>query len=121
MDVRRVVTGHTPQNRAIVVSDDDVSMMAVGGMGSGTALIWGRDDPGQFPDDGAPMPISGMLPPPGGSLCAVWELAPEDNEFDEMITSGLAPWSDASEPGMNRTPTLDYIIVLEGVIGLELD
>jgi hypothetical protein len=31
MEVRRVVTGHSAQNKAIVVSDDQISMMPIGG------------------------------------------------------------------------------------------
>jgi hypothetical protein len=54
-------------------------------------------------------------------MCAVWELAPEGDEFDTFVARALMPWSDPDEPGMHRTATLDYDIVLEGVIGLELD
>lgn len=52
---------------------------------------------------------------------AVMELAPEGDEFDEFVRSALAPWADPDEPGMHRTATIDYDIVLEGTIGLELD
>ena len=49
------------------------------------------------------------------------ELAPEGDEFHEFVRSALAPWADPEEPGMHRTATMDYEIVLEGTIGLELD
>jgi quercetin dioxygenase-like cupin family protein len=51
----------------------------------------------------------------------MWQLAPEGDEFHKFVAQALTPWSDATEPGMHRTATLDYDIVLEGVIGLELD
>jgi mannose-6-phosphate isomerase-like protein (cupin superfamily) len=121
MKIRRVVTGHTPEDQAIVVSDDLVATMSIGDKGSEIALIWGRDDPGQFPDDGKERPISSAFPPPSGCRCAMWQLAPEGDEFHEFVAQALTPWSDANEPGMHRTATLDYDIVLEGVIGLELD
>jgi mannose-6-phosphate isomerase-like protein (cupin superfamily) len=49
------------------------------------------------------------------------ELAPEDNEFHEFVRAALGPWADPDERGMHRTATMDYDIVLEGIIGLELD
>jgi mannose-6-phosphate isomerase-like protein (cupin superfamily) len=49
------------------------------------------------------------------------ELAPGGDEFHEYVRSTLAPWSDPDEPGMHRTPSMDYDVVLEGTIGLELD
>jgi quercetin dioxygenase-like cupin family protein len=54
-------------------------------------------------------------------LLAVMELAPESNEFHEFVLTALEPWADPDEPGMHRTATMDYDIVLEGIIGLELD
>jgi len=121
MKVRRIVTGHTPGGQSVVASDDQVATMPVGGNGTGVALLWGRDDHGDFPDDGGPQPMATSFPPVGGCACAIWELAPEDDEFDDFIVQALEPWADANEPGMHRTATLDYDIVLEGVIGLELD
>jgi hypothetical protein len=36
MGVRRVVTGHTPDGVAVVVSDEEVALMAIGDRGSAT-------------------------------------------------------------------------------------
>ena len=44
MAVRRIVTGHTPDGAAIVVSDDEVAPIAIGDRGSATTLLWGRQD-----------------------------------------------------------------------------
>jgi hypothetical protein len=60
-------------------------------------------------------------PPPGGCSLAVMELAPGGNDFDEFVRTALAPWADHDEPEMRRTATMDYDIVLDGIIGLELD
>jgi mannose-6-phosphate isomerase-like protein (cupin superfamily) len=121
MAVRRVVTGHTPEGGAVVVSDGEVSSMLIGDRGSATTRLWGRDDPGLFPDDGSQPSMSAAFPHPGGCALAVMELAPEGDEFHEFIRSALAPWADPEEPGMHRTATMDYDVVLEGTIGLELD
>jgi mannose-6-phosphate isomerase-like protein (cupin superfamily) len=119
--MRRVVTGHTEDGRAIVVSDGEPDRIPIGERGTATTLIWGREDPGRFPDDGTQPPVSTIFPPPGGSSIAVMELAPGGDEFHEFVSTALAPWADPDVPGMHRTATMDYDVVLEGTIGLELD
>jgi hypothetical protein len=47
-----VATGH-PEGVAVVVSDDEVASIPIGGFGSATTQLWWRDDPGRFPDDGS--------------------------------------------------------------------
>ena len=121
MGVRRVVTGHTLEGAAVVVSDEEVASMPIGDRGSGAALLWGRDDPARFPDDGRQPAMSAAFPPPGGSGLAVMELAPEGDEFHEFVRRALSPWADPDEPGMHRTATIDYDVVLAGTVGLELD
>jgi mannose-6-phosphate isomerase-like protein (cupin superfamily) len=121
MGIRRVVTGHTPQGKAVVISDDEVAALPVGERGAGVTIVWGRDDPGRFPDDGSPSVLSAAFPPLGGCACAVMELAPEGDDFHEWVRDGLKPWSDPDDPGMHRTATLDHDLVVEGVVGLELD
>jgi mannose-6-phosphate isomerase-like protein (cupin superfamily) len=119
--MRRVVTGHTEDGRAIVVSDGEVDRIPIGDSGTATALIWGRDDPGHFPDDGSQPSVSSIFPPPGGSSIALLELAPGSDEFHEFVSTMLAPWADPDTPGMHRTATMDYDLVLEGTVVLELD
>ena len=93
--VRRVVTGHTPAGEAIVVSDDEVAPIPIGAEGSATTLLWGRDDPGQFPDDGTQPAMGAAFPPPGGCAVAVMTLAPgAGTEFHEFVRDALPPWSD---------------------------
>ena len=121
MGVRRVVTGHNPEGVAIVVSDEEVTSMPVGDGGSSTTLLWGRDHIAQFPDDGALPAFKAPFPPPSGSRLAVWELAPHTDEFHTFVRDALAPWADSENPGMHRTPTVDYNTVLSGTVGLELD
>ena len=121
MGVRRVVTGHTPDGKSIIASDTEVDAIAIGELGSSTTLVWGRDDMAEFPDDGAPPPFEAGFPRPGGCAIAVMALAPEGDEFDEFVRTALVPWCDPDEPGMHRTATLDYDVVLEGTIGLQVD
>jgi mannose-6-phosphate isomerase-like protein (cupin superfamily) len=121
MSVRRVVTGHSPTGTAIVVSDEAVPSFPIGDRGSATTLLWGREDAGQFPDDGSQPTLSSLFPPPGGCGLAVMELAPAGDAFHEFVRSALAAYADPDAPGMHRTPTIDYDVVLTGTVGLELD
>jgi mannose-6-phosphate isomerase-like protein (cupin superfamily) len=121
MGIRRVVTGHSPDGTAVIVNDEEVAAFPIGGFGSATTLLWGRDDPARFPDDGARPPLAAVLPPPGGSRLSMMELAPRGDDFDHFVRDALAPWADPANPGMHRTPSIDYDIVLSGTVGLELD
>jgi mannose-6-phosphate isomerase-like protein (cupin superfamily) len=98
-----------------------VSAFPIGTDGSAVTLLWGRDGSPTFPDDGQPRPMAAGFPTPGGSAVAIMSIAPEGNDFHEFVADALTPWSDPDDPGMHRTATIDYDVVLEGVIGLELD
>lgn len=119
--MRRVVTGHTEAGVSIVVSDDEVPSIPIGDVGAAVTLVWGRDDPGRFPDVGGQPTVGAAFPPPGGCHIAVMELAPSGDDFDQFVNTALAEWADPDEPGMHRTATMDYDVVVEGTIGLELD
>jgi mannose-6-phosphate isomerase-like protein (cupin superfamily) len=121
MGVRRVVTGHTPAGTAVVSSDELVELMPLGDRGSATGALWFRGEVPQFPDDGREHRITSPFPPPGGCVVAMMEIAPDGDEFHEFVREGLAQWADPNEPGMHRTPTIDFEVVLEGSVGLELD
>ena len=105
--VRRVVTGHDAGGVAIVLQDDPIVKVKHGKSGVLTHL-WntkatpadirtgtGIDDPGAEPHITAP--------PPGGSRFVVIDYPPGN--------SGT----------MHRTETLDYVIVLEGEIDMDMD
>ena len=121
MGTRRVVTGHTPDGTAVIVSDEQIASYPIGALGSAVTSLWGRDDPPHFPDDGARPSISTAFPPVGGSRLAIMELAPRGDDFDEFVRDELATWADPKNPGMHRSPSIDYDIVLAGTVGLELD
>ena len=40
MAVRRVVTGHTAEGKAIIASDTEVEAITVGALGSATTVLW---------------------------------------------------------------------------------
>src|SRR3954466_8063233 len=119
--VRRVVTGHDERGRSRVVSDADADEY---GTPDGVLfhVLWGRDDVAHFPDRGIQPRWSGTFPPPGGCRLVVFELPPGDkNNLDGYVAENLREFADPVRPGMHVSPTTDFDIVLNGVVGLELD
>ena len=67
MDVRRVVTGHDADGKAVFVSDTAVAPVTLALLpGSEFHLLWGADEPPRFPDDGSEPPHVTYFPPLGG-------------------------------------------------------
>jgi hypothetical protein len=97
--VRRVVTGHDANGRAVVVHDD-----IRGTPDAWNTVVWTTDTSpanNNDPIDGASRPVATTSP--GGSICRYSEV-PAD--FDSH---------------MHRTLTLDFGIIIEGEIDMELD
>jgi quercetin dioxygenase-like cupin family protein len=110
---RRIVTGSDEHGRSYVVSDG----APPGATGFGELWLTAGGDPlAGLPSEGGP-PVR-LEPPPDGSSWRVFELPP-----DEVVAAFLAsqnvPAVEAS--GFHRTDTLDYVMVLDGEVTLELD
>jgi len=119
---RRVVTGHTPDGQAVIARADMVSPISLGASGSELYVLWGRDDTASFPDEGAQPPITDAFPPIGGCRTSIISIAPGGTEeFNVMVSTALAKYAEPDEPGMHRTASLDFDIVLSGQVVLELD
>ena len=133
--IRRVVTGHD-ENGASKVALDGVAprsdaFVHIPGMVS--RLIWATGPaPALPPDTGDPtVTVESIVPPQSGTRFLVVTFPPDSvfsaPDFDPAaaaaenlaISPGLA---ELFEPdGMHATPTIDYGIVLDGEIWLELD
>ena len=59
-----------------------------------------------------------LEPPPGGSTFRVFELPDDASVAEYLRAQGAAHGEDAS---FHRTNTLDYVVILDGEITLELD
>ena len=102
--IRRIVTGHDSNGKAIVTADQPIDA-AVSGVGASAAVLWKTViSPVDLTDasDGA-QKASGFAPPPQGSIFRVVEFPPNNPLH------------------MHATETIDYGIVLEGEINMDLD
>ena len=119
---RRVVTGHDALGRAVVASDEQVTAIPMGPAGSEAFVLWGRDDAASYPDDGSLPAFSGLFPPPGGCRASIITIAAGGSEeFNQFVSTAMAEYAEPGGPGMHRTPSLDFDIVLAGRLVLELD
>ncbi|MFF3334030.1 cupin domain-containing protein [Streptomyces sp. NPDC002888] len=133
--MRRVVTGHDEHGRSVVVSDGPVprSRRFTSLPGWVSALPWATE-PGEPVSRGGEDPtpkVTSLLPAPGGTRFVVLTMPPDsalrDPAFDPVAfdreqradSPGLAELMESD--GMHTTPTVDYGIVLEGEVVLELD
>ena len=135
IEPRLVVTGHTPDGAAVVVSDDRPEPVRVGLLpGSDFFLLWGTPDGGATVGelDAAPV-LRPYFPGPGGSRALFLRWAPHSSEPEppvapevvaaevaEKLPGLLDPFEDDGD-GMHTTDTVDYAICLEGELCLELD
>lgn len=136
--VRRIVTGEK-NGRSYVVSDGPVANTHdfVSVPGFRTTLAWMTHDVPQLPYDGTgtdPVAeITSMLPGPNGSCLIVVSFPPDSvmtsPDFDGAAAAaeqaqflpGLADSFDPDGSGMHITATVDYDIIIEGELWLELD
>ena len=133
--MRRVVTGHDENGKSVIVSDGPIprSRKFTTLPGWVSRVPWATDlgDPINRTGHDPTPKITSLLPAPGGTRFIVLTLPPDtamaDPAFDPVAfdreqradSPGIA---ELIEPdGMHATPTVDYGIVLQGDITLELD
>jgi mannose-6-phosphate isomerase-like protein (cupin superfamily) len=135
MGVRRVVTGHDASGKSVFVSDESVEPDSPVLMPAAEFYqLWGGDNTPHFPDDGSMPQWHTYFPPIGGFRFGLFtippEIAAEDQAFfnaEEAVADleaklpGLVGYMDPTDPGMHATDTIDFEVVLEGTVVLELD
>ena len=136
MDVRRVVTGHNGDGKAVFVSDETVAPVAPALLpGSEFHRLWGGDEPPSFPDDGSLPKHTTYFPDVGGFRFGMFTIPPSEGgqplppdldiqaaltELEDLLP-GLPGHMEPDDPGMHTTATIDFEVVLSGEIVLELD
>jgi quercetin dioxygenase-like cupin family protein len=106
--IRRIITGHDSNDVAKVLIDSAAGNAKYPAPGTVSTLIWSTDSsPAKMPvgtdfeDMGAR--VLGTAPPKNGTRFAVIDFPP------------------GNKPHMHRTETIDYVIVLEGEIEMDMD
>jgi mannose-6-phosphate isomerase-like protein (cupin superfamily) len=138
VNVRRVVTGHDQNGKAVFVSDVQVPPITASLVpGVEFHRLWGSETAPVFPDSGAMPSFATYFPPVGGFRFWFFSLPPggrgtsEDtiattpdpaalSEFEARLP-GLVQYLEPDAPGMHTTPTIDFEVVLSGEVVLELD
>ena len=135
MPIRRVVTGKDATGKAIVMIDSAAANVRERKeTGVANTLLWVTDAmPAVVTQriDAADRKI-GVHPPPNGTVFRVVEFSPEKevradykSRLRLMQEMGLAPEGPSREhprdPGMHRTRTLDYAVIMSGEIDMVLD
>jgi hypothetical protein len=128
--LRRIVTGNDDAGHSRVTLEGAPDPILEFIPGAGLFEIWsdsGRNSFDNFP--GAPA----LLPPLGGTKCRWFTVLPvasgvtsaELSAFYDMAFLAMAKHNvrpdTTRHPGMHRTETLDFIIVIEGQVRLILD
>ena len=137
--VRRVVTGHDQQGKAIVVSDGPAPFVHTIEMRPGYSAtdVWrtgGTPAPVEFAAAEPTLGPRRQLPTKHGTVIRISEIPPDGDRIGKMDVAmskkmfaslGNAPASTFASSGvhpmMHRTETIDYAIVLEGELTLILD
>src|SRR4051812_9625372 len=126
--VRRVVTGHDASGKAVIASDEWVEPVQMALMpGSEFHLLWGADEPPQFPDEGSRPPTAQYFPAVGGFRFGQFAVppmsavhVPEDLDVPAALAEvedklpGLLGHMEPDAPGMHTTSTIDFEVVLDG-------
>ena len=129
--MRRIVTGHDTEGRAIIVINDapaHVVLEKAGGLKL-TELWTTSETPAAFSSTDQARRERRIEPDANGSVFRVIEYPPDAQRLkslkpEEHFSSMGAQAADAAtrrHPGMHKTKTLDYAIVLSGVIYAVLD
>jgi len=123
---RRIVTGHNAEGQSVIVID---------GPATPFGAYWLTDTtPVDNTSSGdAGLRVRKLEPPPGGSIFRFAAIPPEDPsvsaEERERQTAKLFAQMDAAHcrsdtsrhPGMHKTRTIDYVVLLSGEVTLLLD
>ena len=132
--IRRVVTGHDDQGRAVCISDGIATNVLQRPNRPGVTLtnLW-RNERTPTEYDGATETVAGpfvLHPPKGGAVFRIVEFEPEDPEVLKTL-DGRAAFAEmgaahaivenARHPFMHRTDSVDYAVILQGEITMLLD
>jgi len=126
--VRRVVTGHDENGKAVIIFDGNAENTKVRPGGTGSSALW-RTHATPANNSGSDDSVLGdipLQPPAGGSVFRVVEFAPDADMPEgpgvaEQLGAHSAEGAAARHPGTHRTDSIDYAIVMTGEIDMLMD
>ncbi|MCC6006090.1 MAG: cupin domain-containing protein [Rhodobacteraceae bacterium] len=132
--MRRIVTGNDASGRSRILSDARTPHVIRSGPGRALIDMWSTHalGPDLSVEDGADRHLR-LEPPEGGTVFRVFQLAPRagNSDPDDAERSAAEAFArmEASHlrvdttrhPGMHKSPTLDYIMLLRGRVKMLLD
>jgi hypothetical protein len=123
---RRIVTGHDAHGKSVIVIDGPPTPFGAYWLTDSAPVDNSRSgDAGEL--------VRKLEPPPGGSIFRFAAIPPEDpnvsSEERERRTAKMFAQMEASHcrpdtsrhPGMHKTRTIDYVVLLAGEVTLLLD
>ena len=124
--VRRVVTGHRAGKGLVLYDGAAPNSRLRLASGLRSTLVWVTDEtPAQVAGEAdRSMREIGVPPPASGTIFRVVDFPPEQGarSRDAILREmGLAAGGTARHPGMHRTRSIDYAVVLEGEIDMLLE
>lgn len=136
MKIRRLVTGHDEQGLSVFISDDFApraqSFASI--PRHAMAQMWTTPSLPTLPTPGGDptLDFASLIPPQGSTSFALFDFPPDSimqnpadsfQAYAELSAAlpGLIDCFEPENPGMHTTATIDYGIILEGEMWLELD
>ena len=134
-DIRRIVTGDDLKGRSRIVEDAPASAIRTVAERPGyrAVNVWRTEEsPARIGAADSTSGHRGILPPKNGTILRIIDFPPEPSEpqaLQRMLDATFGGiYKDAAHdkrpgvhPGMHRTETVDYAIVLEGEIYAVMD
>ena len=133
--VRRVVTGQDARGRSVIAHDGPSPNVLTTGPGSGLTDLWVTEKTpadNSRPGDPAARPVV-LEPPQGGTIFRVVEFPPDSERwrhaspadrravFAKMGAAHALVEDNPRHPGMHKTDTVDYAVVVSGEIWAVMD
>jgi naringenin degradation protein FdeH len=123
---RRVVTGHKNGRGTVLFDGPAPNTKVRPASGLVSTLLWATDESPADISGGADRAEReiGVPPPPRGSIFRVVEFPPGRKEMSReavLKEMGLSHQSSSVHPGMHKTRSIDYAVVIAGEIDMLLD
>lgn len=137
MTIRRIVTGSSSTGKSLFVSDTSAPRTTEFKHVPGfvTSLLWvtppnalvpaGTDDPSvaarsMVPSQGGTNLMIVTFPPDAVMMSPDFDPVAADAEYMQVLP-GLAEKFEKENPGKHTTDTIDYVVLIDGELHLELD